>query len=181
VNRRLHRLAAVAAAAAAALIATPAGAAVELGAAGFNDGLAYYPTLGATCAPTTIDIAGGVPENPAVMVGTGAPPYAGWFSFDGTGSSPCESLLGGSGSLQIWGNGGIGATTDLACGTAGFGLQPLSGTYTRAGAAFTATVSGDCIVDYAQTIRVSAVITGTWVWELNHAALAGTIAFSELP
>lgn len=177
---RPHLLALPLAAAALALATAPAGAAVELGAATYNGGLAYYPTLGTACVPTTMDVEGGVPENPAVMAGTGASPYAGWFSFDGKGQSACESLLGGSGSLQIWGNGGF-ASTDLQCGSLTSSLPPLSGSYTREGAAFAATLTGSCVVDYTQTVPVSAVIAGTWTWELNHAALVGTITFTELP
>jgi len=176
---RLPRLAMpFAVAAALALTIAPAGAAVELGGGTVNAGIGYNPTLGVTCAATTLDVEGGVPENPTVVVGTGTAPYVGWFSFNGSGTSTCESLAGGGGTLAIWGDGGMVGGGDFRCGSLN-GPGPLTGTYLREGGVFTATVSGSCTVDFASTIQVTATITGAWVWELNHGSLYGTIVFTE--
>jgi hypothetical protein len=158
----------------------PASAAVELGTGTVNAGIAYYPSPGVTCAATTLQIEGGLPENPTVVAGTGASPYAGWWSFDGQGSSSCETLASGSGTIELWGSGGSYTGGSLACGSLTPSLPPLRGTYLREGAAFTATLNGDCDVNGSQPIPVQVTIAGTWAWELNHAALAGTVTFTEV-
>ena len=155
------------------LLANPAAAAVELGTGTVNAGVSYYPTPGIACAATSVVVEGGVPENPTVVVGTGAPAYAGWWSFDGTGQSACETLAGGAGTLTITGNGAFLGNTDWFC-------KGLTGNYLREGTFFVATLSGSCTDDYSVTVPVSAAIAATWVWELNHAAIAGTITFTEL-
>jgi hypothetical protein len=107
------------------------------------------------CAPRGFDV---TLDAVVVVFNTAIVGYPGPFSLTGRGNSPCESVLGGEGTLSLSGNGANDDDGTFVC-------PALDGDYRRMGTVVEATVVGECWVNKFHVSRVTFVLAGTAVLE----------------
>lgn len=110
------------------------------------------PAVDAPCAPTQFRFDG---SSASAWVNGSGTAYAGPLSITATGGSDCENAETGAGAITVAAS-GSNAVGSVACG-------PLTGTVARTLSDVLVIVTGDCVVNGVEAIRVRFVAKGEFV------------------
>jgi hypothetical protein len=145
-----------------AFMATPAGAAYNIGGGAITGSVAFdsgkeVPPFFSPCAPTsfklTVDNANTSANSATVVINTQGTEYAGTVDLQGTGSSICESASTGGGNLTLTTVKGVGPNEGtISCADPATGTT-LRGTYVRVYTDVSALLHGSCTINgHAATV-----------------------------
>jgi hypothetical protein len=170
----------------AAALSNPGSAAAQssnIGAGAYTGSIAYNTAIprlvnsntppgsileGEDCVATTFSIQGTTPVSAVFVLNTALSGYLGTLSWSGTGSSDCETALGGSGTIRLTSVSGVGPTNSkISCASTTAGTT-LTGGYTRTATDFEAVLGGTCTLNANPPsfpgfpARVLFVLRGEW-------------------
>lgn len=125
------------------------------------------PTVTEPCVPTTFTISGSTPVSATFVFNTALTGHLGTLNWSGTGSSTCETALGGAGAITLTNVQGVGPTNSkIDCANPSkVPATTLTGGYTRTATDFEAVLGGRCIINGPPGFDAAVLFSLRGEWE----------------